>query len=282
MEKLMQRTVNAVAAIVPTDGDTYTESDGLQYCLKCHTARECVVEVFGTVRTVPCMCECLMEAYEREEEASRQNQRRLEIKRYREMGFSEKEMEAWTFAADDGGTPELTRAMKAYVDNFREMQKEGKGLLLYGPVGTGKSFLAACIVNALIDKGYPCLMTNFSRLTNTINGMWEGKQEYIDSLTRFSLIAIDDLGVERDTEYMNESVTTIIDSLYRAKVPVVITSNYTPRQLTEESEIRRSRVYDRLLERCLPVKVVGASRRKQKGRDDFNGMMALLGLGGKQ
>jgi len=282
VEKLMKRTVNAVAAIVPTDGDTYTGEDGLQYCLKCHTARECVVEVFGTVRTVPCMCECLMEAYEREEEASRQNQRRLEIKRYREMGFSEKEMEAWTFAADDGGTPELTRAMKAYVDNFREMQKEGKGLLLYGPVGTGKSFLAACIVNALIDKGYPCLMTNFSRLTNTINGMWQGKQEYIDSLTRYSLIAIDDLGVERDTEYMNESVTTIIDSLYRAKVPVVITSNYTPKQLTEESEIRRSRVYDRLLERCLPVKVAGASRRKQKGRDDFHGMMSLLGLGGKQ
>jgi DNA replication protein DnaC len=151
-------------------------------------------------------------------------------------------------------------------------------LLLYGDVGTGKTFYAACIVNALIDKGYPCLMTNFSRLTNTIAGMWDGKQEYIDSLRMFSLVAIDDLGVERDTEYMNENVTTIIDSLYRAKVPMIITSNYTPKQLTEAGEIRKKRVYDRMLERCHPVKVNGESRRKTMGRNDFAEMNKMLGL----
>jgi DNA replication protein DnaC len=151
-------------------------------------------------------------------------------------------------------------------------------LLLYGDVGTGKTFYAACIVNALIDNGYPCLMTNFSRLTNTIAGMWDGKQEYIDSLRMFSLVAIDDLGVERDTEYMNENVTTIIDSLYRAKVPMIITSNYTPKQLTESVEIRKKRVYDRMLERCHPVMVNGTSRRKTMGRHDFAEMNKLLGL----
>ena len=168
--------------------------------------------------------------------------------------------------------------MVAYGEHFETLRRTGKGLLLYGDVGTGKSFFAACIVNALIDQGYPCLMTNFPQLVNEISALWEGKQEYINSLGRLALVAIDDLGVERDKEYMNEQVSVIIDSLYRAKVPMVITSNYTPKQLTTDSDIRRRRVYDRLLERCHPVLVDGPSRRKDIGRQDFHQMNALLGL----
>jgi DNA replication protein DnaC len=221
----------------------------------------------------------MAEQMEREEEAKRQRELMDKISRYRSMGFADTDMRFHTFAVDDGTNPKITKAMQAYVENFKEFRKTGKGLLLYGPVGTGKSFFAACVCNALIDKGFPCLMTNFSRLTNVINGAdWDEKQSCIDSLTRFSLIAIDDLGVERDTEFMNESVTTIIDSLYRAKVPVIITSNYAPRQLTDEGDIRRRRVYDRLLERCHPVEITGESRRKQKGREDYTTMRNILGV----
>lgn len=121
-------------------------------------------------------------------------------------------------------------------------------------------------------------MTNFSRLTNELIERRDGKQSYIDSLCRYALIAIDDLGVERDTAYMNENITVIIDSLYRANVPMIITSNYTPKELTEENEIRRKRVFDRMLERCHPIIVEGESRRKEKGREDFASMNKLLGL----
>lgn len=264
---------------VPTDGETYTGDDGLLYCSRCHTARQTRIELFGTIRTVPCICKCMAEALDREDEDRRRKEREIKLQRYRDAGFPDRDFQACTFSADDGQTPEITRAMQNYVEHFPELREQGKGLLLYGNVGTGKSFLAACIVNALVDRGYPCMMSNFSRLTNQLVGMWEGKQDYIDSLSRFALIAIDDLGVERDTEYMNENVTTIIDSLYRAKTPLIITSNYTPKQLTsEDCDIRRRRVYDRLLERCLPVKVDGPSRRKQKGRDEYADMKKLLGL----
>lgn len=268
-----------IALRVPTDENTYVGEDGLLYCKTCLTARQCRIDIVGRgIRVVNCICKCMTEEREREEERRKQQELTARIKRYRSMGFSDAEMQAHTFAADDGATPAFTKAMQAYVDHFKEFRKDGKGLLLYGPVGTGKSFFAACVVNALIDKGYPCLMTNFSRLTNAINSTWDGKQEYIDSLSRFALIAIDDLGVERDTEFMNESVTTIIDSLYRAKVPVIITSNYAPAQLTDEGDIRRRRVYDRLLERCHPIAVTGESRRKQKGRADYRGMKDILGV----
>lgn len=274
----MKAVIDALAARVPGDDDTYTGEDGLLYCNRCHTPRQSRFELFDKIRTVRCLCKCMGEARDREQEERDRQERMQEIKRNRVVGFPDRELMHCRFEQDDGATPAITNAMKAYVENFRELRKSGKGLLLYGNVGTGKSFLAACVVNALIDKGYPCLMTNFSRLTNQISGMWEGKQEFIDSLSRYDLIAIDDLGVERDTEYMNESVTTIIDSLYRAKVPMIITSNYTPKQLTGDCEIRKRRVYDRLLERCHPVKVDGPSRRKELGRHDFASMNKLLGL----
>lgn len=274
----MTGVIDRLSSIVPTDQDTHMGDDGLLYCNRCHTARQSRFELFGKVRTVNCLCQCMAAEKDREEAERKRREYMTKVMSNRAVGFPDKELLSCTFESDDGSSPVLTNAMKAYVDHFPEFRKGGKGLLLYGDVGTGKTFYAACIVNALIDKGYPCLMTNFSRLTNQIAGMWDGKQEYIDSLRMFSLVAIDDLGVERDTEYMNENVTTIIDSLYRAKVPMIITSNYTPKQLTDAGEIRKKRVYDRMLERCHPVKVNGASRRKEMGRNEFAEMNKLLGL----
>ncbi len=274
----LEAFANKIAARVPTDDDTYLGEDGLLYCSRCHTPRQSRFELFGKIMTPNCLCKCMGEKRDREEAERKQQQRMTQIMSNRSVGFPDRELQSCTFDRDDGAMPAITNAMKAYVENFPELRKSGKGLLLYGNVGTGKTYMAACIVNALIDKGYPCLMTNFSRLTNQIAGMWDGKQEYIDSLAQFALVAIDDLGVERDTEYMNENVTTIIDSLYRAKVPLIITSNHTPKQLTEDCEIRKRRVYDRLLQVCHPVKVDGPSRRKDMGRHDFAAMNKLLGL----
>ena len=261
---------------IPMD-NTY-EQDGLLFCSECKTARQKKIELFGIKKVVPVLCKCMNEDYVREEEERKREERMRQIMDYRNDGFPDREMRHHTFDADDGKNTELTDAMKAYVKNFHTFREDGKGLLLYGNVGTGKSFYAACIVNALIDRGYPCMMTNFSRLTNTISGMWEGKQTYIDGLSRYALIAIDDLGVERDTDYMNEVVTTIIDSLYRANVPMIITSNHTPKQLLGGEDIRRSRIYDRVLERCHPIKVDGESRRREKGRTEFKEVNRILGI----
>lgn len=274
----MEKICESIESKVPTDDNTYVGEDGLLYCSKCHTARQVRVSALGKDKTVFCVCKCMRERDDQEEAQRKQREYMDEVMKNQGLGFSDKALRKWTFAADDGRSEKLTNAMQAYVDNFPELRKKGKGLLLYGDVGRGKSFRAACIVNALIERGYPCLMTNFSRLTNELIERRDGKQSYIDSLCRYALIAIDDLGVERDTAYMNENITVIIDSLYRANVPMIITSNYTPKELTEENEIRRKRVFDRMLERCHPIIVEGESRRKEKGREDFASMNKLLGL----
>ena len=196
----MDATINALAAKVPTDANVRIGDDGLAYCLNCGGARECRIEIFDRIRVVPCLCRCMAEERAKQEELRKQQELMARIAAYRDIGFPDREMQAYTFKNDDGAQPELTRAMQAYVDHFEEFYKEGKGLYLYGPVGTGKTFHAASVVNALIDKGNPCLMTNLTRVTNKISGTWDGRQEYIDSLSRFYLVGIDDLGVERNTE----------------------------------------------------------------------------------
>jgi DNA replication protein DnaC len=219
-------------------------------------------------------------AFDATEAEKRAREEAMRIDSLRTLAFPDSDcnMLQCTFDKDDGARPDVTAGMKNYCENFPYLRRLGKGILLYGTVGTGKSFFAACIVNDLVSKGYRCMMTTFPRLTNQISALWDGKQEFIDDLTRYDLIAIDDLGVERDTEYMNEHITMIVDALYRAKVPLVITSNYTPKQMKGESEIRRQRIYDRLIEQCHPVEMSGESRRVIKGRKDYLEMKKLLGV----
>lgn len=258
----------------------YRNEDGLLICGKCHTPKQCrfIAKWDGTEKTPYTLCDCARERHETEEQARQAQNLRIEINRLRKLGFPDSEMANWTFANDDGTDPKTTSIAHKYVDNFHEMKKRGKGLLLYGPVGTGKTYAAACIANELINQGRPCLVTNFARITNTLQGMFDGKQRYLDDFNRLDLLVIDDLAAERDTSYMNEMIFNIIDSRYRSGKPLIVTSNLTQADLKEPSSIDRKRIYSRLLEMCVPIEVKGADRREKKLRNDSADMARLLGL----
>lgn len=252
--------------------------DGLLYCGKCNTKKQTRIEILGKIRTPMCLCKCEAERRDKEEAEHKRRQRMMEIEKMRKIGFPESEMQSWTFANDDKLNAKTSAIAKNYADNFETMKERKKGLLLYGSVGTGKSYHAACIVNELIDKGYPAMMTNFSRLVNTINGMFEGKQQYIDGLNKFDLLVIDDLSAERDTEFMNEIVFTIIDSRYRAGLPLIITTNLTADEIKHPADVRKQRTYSRLLEMTIPVEVKGSDRRRNKLKNDYADLSDILGL----
>lgn len=261
------------------EGD-YLNEDGLLTCGKCHTPKQCrfLAKWDGKEKTPYTPCDCERERQEAEEQARQVRDLRIEVNRLRKLGFPDSEMADWTFAHDDGSDPRTTRIAHNYVDNFPEMKKRGKGLLLYGTVGTGKTYAAACIANELISQGRPCLVTNFARITNTLQGMFDGKQRYLDDFNRLDLLVIDDLAAERDTSYMHEMIFNIIDSRYRSGKPLIVTSNLTQSDLSAPGSVERQRIYSRLLEMCVPVEVKGADRRKKKLRDDSADMATLLGL----
>lgn len=258
----------------------YLNEDGLLMCGECHTPKQCrfIASWDGKEKKPYTPCACARERRDAEEQARQAQDLRIEINRLRKLGFPDSEMADWTFAHDDGTDPKTTSIAHKYVDNFPEMKKRGKGLLLYGPVGTGKTHAAACIANELINQGRPCLVTNFARITNTLQGMFDGKQRYLDDFNRLDLLVIDDLAAERDTSYVNEMIFNIIDSRYRSGKPLIVTSNLTQAELTAPCSVDKQRIYSRLLEMCVPVEVKGADRREKKLQDDSADMARLLGL----
>lgn len=277
MEQMLDKFVEATGQAIKAEEGDYIV-DGLLYCHKCNTPKQTRVNVLGKVRTPYCLCKCETEKRDAEERERKREELQRQIKRLRKMGFPDAEMERWTFDRDDQSNDRISQIAHKYVENFEQMRGKGKGLLFYGTVGTGKTFISCCIANALIDKGYACLVTNFARLTNTITGMYDGKQDYIDGLNKFALLVIDDLASERDTEYMGEIVQNIVDARYRSGLPLIITTNLTNEELKHPAEMRKQRIYSRLFEMCIPIEVKGKDRRKEKLINDYKELEDLLGL----
>lgn len=278
LKSFIDNVERKAAISIKTNDNDYIGADGLLYCGKCNTRKQTRVNILGIEKTPYCLCQCEVEKREREEAEIKRRELARKVSEYRSMGFPESMMQEWTFDNSDGTNDKIMEAARRYALNFDEFRKQGKGLLLFGTVGTGKTYAAACVANALIDRGIPVLMTNFARIANTVGGMWEGKQEYYDSLNRFPLLILDDLAAERKTEYMSEIVFNVIDARYRAGLPLIITTNLTAEELKHPSDISYQRTFSRLLEMCLPVEVKGKDKRLERLKADIQPMKDLLGL----
>lgn len=256
----------------------YRNEEGLLICGKCNTPKQTRVIIFDQERTPYCLCQCETEKRDREEAERKKAEFQATVKRLRQSGFPERDLERCTFENDDQTNEKASRVARNYFDNFDKMRENGKGLLLFGPTGTGKTFYAACIANALINKGMPVLMTDFARIRNTLQDSFEGRQKYLDSFNRYPLLILDDLLTESNTQYMQEVVYSVINARYLAGLPLIVTSNITSEELKHPKEISNQRIFSRLLEMCLPVEVSGSDRRRERLKEDFAEFKDLLGL----
>lgn len=265
-----------ISESVPKSESEYIGEDGFLHCSICHkrTERMACIPSLGINRKVRCICDCK----KKEQQAITDREKKEECERKRSVCFAESNMWKWTFENDDRKNPKLSDAMQNYVKNFTQFKKEGKGLLLYGTVGTGKTYYSACIANALIDEEVSVYMTNFTKILNILLDKNADKQKYLDTLNRYTLLIIDDLGAERSTPYAREQVFNVIDSRYRSGLPLIVTTNLTADELKKPQAVEYSRIYDRILERCHPVKVEGFSRRRESLKDNFADTQKLLGL----
>ena len=259
---------NAREANKQTDGD-YRDKNDILMCGKCHTPKESFIPELN--KKLPTPCECI----KAEEEEKKKKIAAQKAEGRREDCFQGSKKAEWTFEKDDGANKRLSTVARDYVDRFSDYRKKGKGLLLYGGVGTGKSFAAACICNALIDKGYSCLFTSFAELNKRIR---DKDADYLDLLNSAHLLVIDDLGAERDTDYMQEIVHNIIDERCSTGKPVIVTSNWEGEDFKNPSDVRKKRVISRLYEACYPFEVKGEDRRKKKLKDDYKEWETMLGL----
>lgn len=253
----------------------YIGADGLLVCGKCHTPKQGRYNMPWGEETPYILCKC--EAEKRDREAAERAMRE-KAERLKRIAFSEAKMENWTFEKDDCQNEKLSKVVRSYFENFDTMKAERKGLLLFGDVGTGKSFAAACVANALMDKGISCYMRNFKEIDIILQELNKGeKKEYYDNLNRYSLLILDDLSAERKTEYMQEIVFNVVDSRYRAGRPLIVTTNLTAEELKHPAELINQRTFSRLFEMCIPVEVTGKDRRKECLKQDHERFKDLLG-----
>ena len=136
------------------EAEDYTGEDGLLYCGKCHTPKEAYFAegktCFGRDRH-PAECDCQRAAREKQQAAESRQKHLEKVEDLKRRGFTDPAMRNWTFEHDNGRNPQ-TETARFYVESWETMQAENIGYLFWGGVGTGKSYLAACIANALMEK----------------------------------------------------------------------------------------------------------------------------------
>ena len=242
----------------------YYDEEGLLRCGICKMRKENRYNFMGRVRVVSCLCKCdqaIMEA-RKEEDAKREFARRVQS--IKTIGLTEKRFYEWRFENDNGKNSKLDLARK-YVQEWDEMQKKNIGYVIMGPVGTGKSFFAGCIANALMEQGISVMMTNFSRILNELTKPYADKNQIISNLVSYPLLIIDDLGIERNSEFALEMIYNVIDRRYCTKKPLIVTTNLSYQDMTRSDlDMEHQRIYSRLMEMCLPVIYKGSDQRMQE------------------
>ena len=256
----------------------YRGEDGLLYCGKCHKPKEAFFPqgkaLFGRDRH-PSECDCCRTEREKQEKEELAKKHSDEVDRLKRNGFTDSAMQHWTFENDNGNCPQIEKA-HFYVEHWETMRAENIGYLLWGNVGTGKSYFAGCIANALMEMEIPVCMTNFATILNNLFNGAEGRNEYITRLCAYPLLILDDFGMERGTEYGLEQVYNVVDSRYRSGKPLIVTTNLTLEQMQHPEDTPHARIYDRLLEMCVPVRFTGGNFRKVTAQQKMERLKKLM------
>ena len=265
------------------DPETEYMKDGHSYCKTCHERKD------GEVRSLMDMkfifknsCKCDREILEKQ----KQREKEQEIERLKRSCFISMSQWAYTFANYKGEKYKSYIIAKNYVKEYEQMKKENIGLLFCGTVGSGKTYLACCIANALIEEYMIRVkIRNFAQIINDLqkSGFDLDKNEYIEAITNVSVLILDDLGIERDTSYAKEQVYNIVNSRYLKQKPTIFTTNLPYEKIQNSDDgVEYERIYSRIIEMCIPVKVMGEDFRKRLQKEKLKQNKERLLKGGER
>lgn len=257
--------------------------DGHAYCKVCHERKDGdVMEFFGNKMILRVACKCDREI----EKQRKRREKQMEIERLKRTCFNSMREWSYTFERYQGEENQSLIIAKNFVKDYEEMKKENIGLLFYGSVGSGKTYLASSIANSLIEEyQIGVKIRNFAQIINELQkgGFDFDKNAYIESLVNTSVLILDDLGIERDTSYAKEQVYNIVNSRYLKQKPTIFTTNLSYETIQNcKDSVEYQRIYSRIIEMCIPVMVVGEDFRKFIQRDKLTRNKDRLLNGGER
>jgi DNA replication protein DnaC len=174
-----------------------------------------------------------------------------------------------TFEADTDSQREAHRLARGFIDTFPVVDR---GLLMYGRHGVGKTHLAVGILKAAIRekgaRGYFFETRELLRLVrDTYNrSVDETEMEVLAPVLHADLLVLDDLGAERTSEWVQETLGLVVNTRYNERRPTIFTSNLTdPADNTEPNSFifqLGARTRSRLMEMCHWVEMEGVDIRE--------------------
>ena len=263
-------------------------------CENCGGEIQRDVVLLGIKRRVGINCPCASEQMQQQKERDEAQETQRRLNRFRvyslmDSRFERFSFENWVHNEDSYPLYELGRR---YCQNWEDMRAENHGLLIYGPAGTGKTYLSFAIANELHKQGQSVMAISVSRIIGIMQDSFNkrdglGECEVLNTITDASLLILDDLGTEQKTPYGYKMLYSIIDARERAGKPLIITTNLGLAELRDNVQIidvrngwrdETERVFNRIIAMCTPFKVDCASRRLTESHKRGEQMWRLLGI----
>ena len=212
----------------------------------------------------PCGCEGERKAEEEREAAElaekRLNFERARRSRYLKAGIPKRFLDAKV---------QLPQSA-AYLSGFADAH--GHGLYIHGKSGRGKTYAASALAKEFVDAGYSVTFTTAGRMLEAVKSTFDGNGSTADELARYTtcdMLILDDLGKENTREWSVNTIFMVMNERYEAMLPTVITSNFSPAEISGKLGRRGEReaaeaIASRIAETCTAVYLSGPDRRTGK------------------
>lgn len=153
---------------------------------------------------------------------------------------------------------------------FDCVYRQHLSLLLFGDVGSGKTYQACGICNSLMRQGINCTFIAVSGLLRLLRSSFDGEISEVEAMSGLegvSVLAIDDLGKENPTAWATEHIFEILDCRASNGKQTIITTNLTAEQILNRYGESGEAILSRLMDTAKTVHFTGKDRRLERAKD---------------